>query len=170
MVLDSLAACSGAACWEKRFNSSIAFIERPEGNILLAKPQTYMNRSGAAVKALIDAFDIGLGQAMIVHDDIDMPFGALKIRPGGGHGGHNGIRSIIEFVGAGDFARLKIGVGRPLRHESVSDYVLSAFSEAEVSGVEKILNLSVEAISTFVEKGVEAAMNKYNSSNVFQKE
>lgn len=170
MVLDALALDLGASPWEKGFHSLVARARLAGRDAMLVKPQTYMNRSGLAVKSLLETFNVDLALAMVVHDDIDMSLGAMKIRPGGGHGGHNGIRSIVESLGCGNFSRLKIGIGRPIGNESVSDYVLSIFPEDEIPGINKILDLAVCAVATFADLGAATAMNKYNSSNVFQKE
>ena len=103
---------------------------------------------------------------IVVHDDIDLPFGALKIKRGGGHGGHNGIRHIRQVLGTGDFVRVKIGVGRPAPGGDVAGYVLSPFSAKERQSLEDVLEDAAMAVEAVLERGAERAMNEFNSREV----
>jgi PTH1 family peptidyl-tRNA hydrolase len=132
-----------------------------EATILL--PQTYMNRSGVSVGSALKSLGATPGDLIVMHDDIDLPFGQLRIRAGGGHGGHNGIRSIREVLGTGDFLRVKIGVGRPPGQQEVADFVLSPFAAEERKRLDEVIALVVDAVETIMASGVPQAMNDFNS-------
>ena len=136
-----------------------------ETTILL--PQTYMNLSGASVNAAYQSLGVSPGDLIVAHDDLDMPFGALRIRPEGGHGGHNGIRSICAVMGRGDFTRLKIGIGRPERGD-VTGHVLGRFSADERTVLPTLLARVADATEEILRNGVQSAMNLYNSSNLLE--
>jgi PTH1 family peptidyl-tRNA hydrolase len=131
---------------------------------ILAKPQAYMNRSGLPIRQLADYFRIQREAMIIVHDDIDLAFERLKIKEKGGDGGHKGIRSLIQAFGSGEFARLRVGVGRSQTTADVVDHVLGSFSRNEQSALDDILHRSVQAIATILSKGTQEAMNRYNQS------
>ncbi len=135
--------------------------------VFLVKPQTYMNRSGECVARFADFHRIGLEQILVLHDDLDLPSGKIKVTAKGGAGGHNGIRSLIQHLGSPEFVRLKIGIGRPPRNEEgqgipVERYVLSAFSEAELELFNSRLPLINEAVELFIRHGAERCMNQIN--------
>jgi PTH1 family peptidyl-tRNA hydrolase len=130
--------------------------------VSLLLPQTYMNLSGASVGSACKSLGVVPGDLIVVHDDIDLSFGALKIRCGGGHGGHNGIRNIREVLGTGDFVRIKVGVGRPGGGD-IADYVLSAFSGAERKVLDNVLVNAAMAVEAVLEKGATWAMNEFNN-------
>jgi len=134
--------------------------------VTLLLPQTYMNLSGASVGSACKSLGIEPGDLIVVHDDIDLPFGRLKIRPGGGHGGHNGIRHIKEVLATGDFTRVKVGVGRPHASGDVSDHVLSRFSATERKSLEGCLFGVAEAVEKIIESGVPEAMNAFNNKDL----
>ncbi len=136
---------------------------------VLARSRVYMNESGRAVAALLRQERVPLSRLLVVCDDLDLPLGKLRLRPGGGHGGHNGLRSIIAHLGSGDFPRLRIGIGRPLRDgrpvtdpDLVARYVLSVPTAAERPVLEEALELACDAIEVVLAEGLEAAMNRYN--------
>lgn len=129
--------------------------------ILLVKPQTYMNLSGLAVRELCAFHQIEEGDLFVVYDDVDLDLGVLRIRPGGGPGTHNGMRSIQQNLGSGAFPRLRIGVGKP-RYGDLADYVLSPFLKEEEALVEEVVKKATCAVEVFVQKGVQEAMNQYN--------
>lgn len=163
MVAEALAATAGISL-KKQGHQGIYGVGRVAGQectILL--PQTYMNLSGASVGSAYKSLGLSPGDLIVIHDDIDLPFGTLKLRPGGGHGGHNGIRSIREVLGSGDFVRLKIGVGRPVGAGDVAGHVLSAFSSVERSLLDRVLAGSLQALTILLERGVGAAMNEFNN-------
>lgn len=135
--------------------------------LLLVKPLTYMNRSGECVAKFCQYFKVTPARLLVVHDDIDLPFGRVKVTAKGGHGGHNGIRSIIQHLGVNDFARVKIGLGRPVADDEgycppVDRFVLGNFSSREWEQMADSLNLACEAARIFLEKGAQAAMNEIN--------
>jgi len=129
--------------------------------LLLCKPLTYMNRSGEAVLAGLQSSGPGC-RLMVLHDDLDLEPGRLRVRKGGGHGGHRGIRSIMEYLGHGDFVRVKIGIGRPAGLP-VTDYVLDSFGSEEWPLIRNALDRAVQAVETIILDGPEAAMNRFNS-------
>lgn len=129
-------------------------------------PQTYMNLSGASVGSASRSLGIAPGDLIVIHDDIDIPFGTLKVRTGGGHGGHNGIRHIREVLGTGDFIRVKVGVGRPAAGGEVANHVLSGFSAVERVKLGDVLAGSVRAVEMVLTRGVGAAMNEFNNRDI----
>lgn len=132
--------------------------------ILLAKPQTYMNLSGQVVRGLVNFYKVPLENVLIIHDDLDLPFGALRLRPSGGAGGQKGIRSIIEQLGSQDFSRLRLGIDRPPGRMSASAYVLQDFSKIDRETLPGILNEAADAAIAFVEDGITEAMNHFNGT------
>jgi PTH1 family peptidyl-tRNA hydrolase len=132
--------------------------------IILVKPQTFMNLSGEAVAAIVRFYKIPLEHLLVIHDDLDLPFGTIRMRPAGGSGGQKGLGSIISRLGTENFPRLRIGIGRPGGQMSASDYVLQDFSNTERKELDGILDTCLEAVKLFVTSGMESAMNKYNGS------
>jgi len=132
--------------------------------LILAKPQTYMNLSGQSVQGLIHFYKLPLTNVLIAHDDLDIPFGTIRIRPGGGPGGQRGMASTIEQLGTKDFPRLRIGIGRPPGRMDPAAYVLQDFSRDELKILSEILDRAADAALEFVLSGLDKAMNKYNGS------
>jgi PTH1 family peptidyl-tRNA hydrolase len=132
--------------------------------IILAKPQTYMNLSGQSAQGLLNFYKIPIENMLIAHDDLDIPFGTIRIRPGGGPGGQKGMASTIERLGTKEFPRLRIGIGRPPGRMDPSAYVLQDFSRDEMKILSEIVDRAAEAALTFVVDGVNKAMNIYNGS------
>lgn len=130
--------------------------------IVLAKPQTYMNLSGQAVVGLMNFYKIPHENLLVIHDDIDLPFGTIRIRPKGGSAGQRGLGSIIEKLGSQEFARMRLGVGRPPGQMIAKEYVLQHFSKDEDEILKVLLDKSCEAAREFVNNGLDAAMNRYN--------
>jgi len=148
---------------------------RIAGNeVLLARPQTYMNLSGESVKLLLNRTHTGPEELIVIHDDLDLPVGKIRVRFGGGSGGHKGINSIFQETGSRDFYRIRIGIGRPVRfknnieieEDDVIDYVLSNFTKDELKIIEKSIPLASEAVVSLIIEGLTATMNKYNSNSV----
>ncbi len=135
-----------------------------ETKIVLAKPQTFMNLSGQAVGGLVHFYKVPLTQLLVIHDEIDLPLGTLRIRPAGGSGGNRGQASIIDQLGTQDYPRLRIGVGRPPGQMQAADYVLQNFSSGDQALLKDVLDHAVEAARTFIQDGLEKAMNLYNGS------
>lgn len=131
--------------------------------VLLAKPQKYMNLSGEAVSRLLRFFKIPPDDLMILHDDLDLPVGKVRIRRRGGHGGHRGVKSIIESLGRQDFLRVKVGIGRPRNLEQdPTDFVLEPFSKAEKEAFGKQIEKSVDVVELLLQEGAETAMNRFH--------
>ncbi len=138
--------------------------------VKLAKPLTYMNRSGESVGALVDYYDIALDRLLVIHDDLDTPFGSLRLRKSGGHGGQNGIRSIIQHLGGGGFARLRFGIGRPPGKIQPVDFVLRRFHGDDAIRARELTERAADAVESWLVEGVEAAMSRYNGAAVTQKQ
>lgn len=130
--------------------------------LILAKPQTYMNLSGQAAQGLAHFYKVPVEQMLVAHDDLDLPFGSIRLRPGGGPGGQKGVASAIERLGTQDFARLRFGIGRPPGRMDPADYVLQDFSASQIEILGEMLERGVDAALTYVREGLDKAMNKYN--------
>jgi PTH1 family peptidyl-tRNA hydrolase len=136
--------------------------------VVVARPQTYMNASGEAVSALLQRLNISLADLIVIHDDLDLPVGKIRLRLGGSSGGHKGIESIIAHIGTENFYRVRVGIGRPetdnssAKEESVIDYVLNDFTRDEKKIIDETIPEVSEAIVLLLSKGINAAMNKYN--------
>ena len=130
--------------------------------VIMAKPQTFMNLSGEAVRPLFSYVDIETEAVIVIHDDLDLEFGRIRIKSGGGHGGHNGIRSIISHLGSKDFIRVRVGIGKPPPRWNVSDYVLSPFTADEREHLHHILEKSADAVEAIISDGALKAMNRFN--------
>ncbi len=132
--------------------------------IILAKPQTFMNLSGQPVSSLMRFYKIPPEQLLVIHDDLDLPVGTLRMRPGGGSAGQKGLGSIIAQLGTESFPRLRIGIGRPPGQMDAADYVLEDFLLAEKELLPQVLSRAVEAVQDFIEFGLEHAMNAFNGN------
>jgi PTH1 family peptidyl-tRNA hydrolase len=137
--------------------------------VVAARPQTYMNASGESVKALMSKLNVAPSDLIVIHDDLDLPTGKIRLRLGGGSGGHKGIESIILNTGTPDFYRVRVGIGRPdedkkasAKEEAVISYVLSDFTAEERKTIEASLPVVSEAVACLLTEGITAAMNKYN--------
>jgi PTH1 family peptidyl-tRNA hydrolase len=160
LVVDRLAEINHILISHKRFKSLYGSGSIAPQKVVLLKPATYMNRSGEAVSQALHFFNIGIEDLIVVHDDLDLPFGKLRFKKKGGDGGHQGIRSIIDSTGGDEFLRLKVGIGRPPEGRDPADYVLDCFNSAEQKSLEEVLSLAAESIETVVSKGIETAMNR----------
>lgn len=136
-------------------------------SVVLALPLTYMNLSGVAVASLVKKHRIDLEDVLVVCDDLDLELGRLKIRPSGSSGGHNGLKSIIDALGSKDFARLRIGIGRPSPRSQAREYVLSGFSKKERPQVEEIVRRAVSCSEVWVDEGITNTMNIFNQRSVY---
>lgn len=130
--------------------------------VILAKPQTFMNLSGQAISGLLHYYKLPVEHLLVVHDDMDLPFGALRMRPGGGSAGQKGLQSTIQQLGTQNFPRLRVGIGRPPGQMSPPDYVLQDFSKAEQEMLKAVMDRAAQAAETFVRAGLDQAMNQYN--------
>lgn len=149
--------------YTEKWKGLTASINTAGGRVVVLKPQTFMNVSGQSVQAAVQFLRVPLSQLLVVHDEIDFPLGRLAVKKGGGHGGHNGLRDIAAQLGSGEFMRLRLGVGRPVRGE-VADYVLSEFFADERPVADDLLERAVRAISCVTAEGVVTAMNKFNTT------
>jgi PTH1 family peptidyl-tRNA hydrolase len=133
-----------------------------ERKVILAKPQTFMNLSGQSVQGLIHFYKLPLTNLLVVHDDLDLPPGTIRIRPDGGSAGQKGMASIQERLGTDEFPRLRLGIGHPPGQMQAPDYVLQDFSSGERVVISETLDRAVQAVLTFIDFGLDLAMNKYN--------
>jgi peptidyl-tRNA hydrolase, PTH1 family len=165
MALDRLAGRIGAAFDRSKFDSEIAQAQLGTHRLLLVKPQTFMNLSGVAVaKAARNKID-GLEDLLIVVDEVHLPLGRLRFRPDGSAGGHNGLKSIIEHVGSDAFPRLRMGVGKSGAARELADHVLSGFTPEERPVVDRMVERAADGIETFIEHGIERAMDRFNRAD-----
>lgn len=134
--------------------------------LILVKPQTYMNLSGQPVSSLSRFYKIPYEQLLVVYDDVDLPFGTLRMRPEGGSGGQKGMKSIIEHLSTQAFPRLRVGIGRPPGRMDAADYVLQNFSGSDQEFLPVVLDQATQAVLDFASQGIEAAMNKYNATRI----
>ncbi len=164
MVADTLAEIAQIPLRRVEFRALIGKGEFSGERLVIAKPQTFMNESGQAVASLMRFYKIPIERLLVVHDDLDLPFGTLRLRPEGGTGGQRGMESIVEKLGTREFARLRVGIGRPPGRMDPRDYVLHDFEAQELELLPEIRETAVGAIRMFIENGIEKAMNNFNGS------
>ena len=161
MIVERVAHAHDFRFARKRFNAEIAEGDMAGARAMVAKPQTYMNSSGEAVGKLFAFYKIAPADLLVVYDDLDLPLGKMRLRPQGSAGGHHGMESIIAHIGASDFARLRVGIGRPNPDDDI-DHVLGAFNHDERAAMDETFARAVEAIEAWVRDGIDAAMNRFN--------
>jgi PTH1 family peptidyl-tRNA hydrolase len=132
--------------------------------LIIAKPQTYMNLSGQSVQGLLHFYKLPIENLLVAHDDLDIPFGTIRIRPGGGPGGQRGMADTIDRLGTKEFPRLRLGIGRPPGRMDPKDYVLQDFSKEDQKFLPEVLDRATDAAFEFVKNGLNAAMNKFNGT------
>ena len=162
LVVNSLARTHGISLQERKYKSRWGRGQIDGHPVVLAKPRTYMNLSGEAVKLFLAPFSLTPRQLIVIHDDLDLPFGRIKIKDKGGNGGHKGIQSIMNTLGTGDFPRIKVGIGRPPDGLDPAEYVLQPFDENEKRSLNEVTALAREALALVLGAGIQAAMNQYN--------
>ena len=169
VCLNHFAKTQGIRFDKKQGKARIGIGEVAGSKVVLARPQTYMNLSGQSVSRLIKKFNINLDDLLIIHDDLDLPLGKIRIRYGSSSGGHKGIDSIISSLGNQDFSRLRVGIGRPTTEDfaetseaDIVAYVLSNFTSEEKQIVVQVIPRVSEAIYCLLSQGLVATMNKYN--------
>jgi peptidyl-tRNA hydrolase, PTH1 family len=165
MVLEKIAARWEVDIKQKSFDAlwnrgKIAGI-----NVLLAMPQTYMNLSGNAVRNLLAYFKVDVSNVIVIHDDLDLPFGTVRLKNGGGDAGHKGLKSIITCLGSADFMRVRMGIGKPVGRTPVEDYVLQRFNPDEFPLLQQIIQSASEAAADIVTSGMQQAMAKHHTKN-----
>jgi PTH1 family peptidyl-tRNA hydrolase len=162
MALDELAGKLRVDSTQEKHNAVIGKARIDSEELLLVKPQTFMNDSGRAVAAVLrDAYK-SVSDLIVLHDDLDLPLGSVRVKLGGGHGGHNGLRSIIEFLGSSDFIRVRIGISRPALNMDAADYVLSPFLAEERQVASEAIAKAAEAVTRIVVEGPARAMEIAN--------
>ncbi len=162
ILIDHLSETLHIPVKQKKWDSLIGRGQIGSKEVLLAKPLTYMNRSGSAVLQIVQFYKIPVQNLLVVHDDMDLPLGRIKIVRSGGPGGHNGVVSIIEALGTQEFPRLKVGIGRPLPQQKPEQYVLEPFSSPEKPILEEIIKEAEKASEVILEQGIDMAMNMFN--------
>jgi PTH1 family peptidyl-tRNA hydrolase len=167
MVADLLAGRIGARFG--RHKRSVAEVAEgrlaPGGpRVVLAKPLTYMNLSGGPVAALSQFYKIPVGNIIAVHDELDLAYGTVRAKIGGGEGGHNGLRSMSKSLGSKEYVRVRFGIGRPPGRQDPADYVLSDFNAAERKELDFLVDRAADVVETVVTRGVEVAQNAYNGA------
>ncbi len=165
-IVDELAAQHGLSFDKRQFKALIASGRIDGQRVLLVKPQTYMNLSGEAVQPLVSYYKVELEDLMVVFDDMDLPVGVIRLRPFGGAGGHNGMKSIINRLGSNRFPRLRVGIGRPPGRMDPAAYVLQDFSADEESLMAPVRDRAVQALETWLNSGIDAAMNAFNAGKI----
>lgn len=160
LVVDELARRHGVRVQERVAKSTTGRVRISDTELVLAKPQTMMNLSGLAAKALRAKFAVPLDRVLVVHDELDLPFGRIRIRREGSSAGNHGLDSLIASLGSPNFARIRVGIGRPLGDGA--DYVLSPFTEQERSQLPEILTRATDAVLVAVGHGLDRAMTEFN--------
>src|SRR5690625_1526556 len=150
MVIDELLSRHKWSLNQTKFNGKFALEHYQGEKVILLQPQTFMNLSGKSVNALMDYYQIPNEQLLVIYDDLDLPTGRIRLRKKGGHGGHNGVRSVIDELQTKDFKRLRIGVGRPAGQIPVVDYVLSPFAKSETEDVNLSIQLAADACEAWI--------------------
>lgn len=163
MVIDQLARQHRGESFRRRFRAEISGAMIGTEKVVLVKPQTYMNLSGHAVREVMNWYHAAVDEILIVHDDLDLPFGQLRMRARGSAGGHNGLASIIDQLGTRDVSRLKVGIGRG--RSSPRSHVLTRFSKDEEADLDTLVSASTAAVELWVSSGVLTAMNEVNGGN-----
>ena len=166
MVIDRLIVrlnARGMKVHSKAIVTNAAYQDR---KLILAKPQTYMNLSGQSIQGLVNFYKLPVENVLIAFDDLDLPFGTIRLRPGGGAGGQKGFASAIEQLGTKDIARLRLGIGRPPGRMDPAAFVLQNFSREEMKVLSEIVDRAADAALTFVVDGLDKAMNKFNGSQL----
>lgn len=163
MCLDRLAERHGISPWRRKHHALVAEGLVEDHPVALIKPQTFMNLSGQAVRPLVRHYGVALADLLVIHDDLDLELGVLRLRPRGSSGGHKGVQHIIDALGSREFPRLRIGIGRPVGEDPV-DYVLSNFTLDESILIDRALDRAVEAIGVWLELGIAVAMNAFNAA------
>jgi peptidyl-tRNA hydrolase, PTH1 family len=162
LVLDQLALQQNISIDQNLFDAHIGKGKIAGSPVLLVQPQTFMNLSGIAIRKLADYFRIDLEDLIVVHDDLDLPFQTIRLKAGGGHGGHKGLISIMDHLGGQDFIRVRFGIGRPARKTMVEGYVLEPFSKEEMGCLPQLTTKAAEAVTDILTSGIQAAMEKHH--------
>lgn len=178
MLVDALYASaaekSQAGAWRERSGALVSEVRVGSERLLLVKPQTFMNRSGEPLVQVMQFYKVAASGIAVLHDEVDIPLGALRIKQGGGDGGHNGIKSVAQSLGTPEFVRFRLGIGRPpippgvdaanvQRPDGVSNWVLGRFAQEELAVIKELLTRATLALETLGAEGIKAAQNRFNS-------
>lgn len=167
-VVDALAGRVGMTLTRSRYRSLFAKGSLHGAQILLVKPLTFMNESGVAVARWQQTLHLEPSRIIVIHDDLDLPPSQLRIKVGGGHGGHRGVRSVLEAVGRADFLRVKVGIGRPQEGQDAVQHVLGPFEAREDDVLQMVVQRAADAVEVLLQDGLEVAMNRYNARGARQ--
>jgi PTH1 family peptidyl-tRNA hydrolase len=166
MLIDRLTARLNARGMKVLSKAIVITAQYQDCKLIFAKPQTFMNLSGQSVQGLVHFYKLPLDHVLIAHDDLDLPFCTIRMRPGGGAGGQKGIKSTIDQLGTPEFARLRLGIDRPPGHMDAAAYVLQEFSQKELLAASETLDRASDAALTWATEGLNAAMNKFNGAAI----
>ena len=166
MVLEKIATQWNVELKQKSFDALWNRGKIADINVLLAMPQTYMNLSGNAARKLLVYFKKDISNLIVIHDDLDLPFGKIRLKTGGGDAGHKGLKSITTCLGSADFMRVRMGIGKPSDNSRVEDYVLQRFDSGETDLLQQIIQLAAEAVADIVTSDMQTAMAKYHTKNI----
>jgi len=162
-VVDLLAARAGGRFSKHRTNADVLEGRLAGRRVVFAKPRTYMNVSGGPVAGLLRYFSVPLDDLVVVHDDLDLGFGVVRLKRGGGEGGHNGLRSISTSLGTRDYLRVRFGIGRPPGRQDPADFVLKRFTGAESKELDLAVDLAADAAEALLGEGLEPAQNRFHA-------
>jgi len=163
MAVDLLGDSLRASYWKDEAGARVSVVRFGGDDVVLVKPQTYMNLSGTAVSKLARAYAVEPADIIIVHDDLDIPEETLRVKRGGGHGGHNGLRSLTEALGTGDYLRVRIGIGRPPGRQDAAEFVLEPMRAHTAEKLAELVSHAAQAVLHVLERGVDSAMREYNA-------
>lgn len=165
MVLDRLSRQAGISVTKKAFSGLSGDGNWAGERVILLKPQTFMNLSGRSVAEALRFYKLTPADLIVIHDDLDIPYGSVRLKLGGGHGGHNGLRSIDQELGSKEYLRVRMGIGRPV-HGDVSNYVLSNFFKEEMDSLLNVLDGVIDAMEMLLREGLPKAMSIHHSKNL----
>jgi PTH1 family peptidyl-tRNA hydrolase len=162
LIVDQMAQQHDIPITQTLFDAHVGKGKINGSSVLLAQPQTFMNLSGIAVRKLAEYYRTGIEDIIVIHDDLDLPFQTIRLKVGGGHGGHKGLISVMNHLSAPGFLRVRFGIGRPDSKSMVEDYVLSPFSQEEAACLPGLLQTAGEAVTEIISSGIQAAMVRYH--------
>ncbi|HEX8767156.1 MAG TPA: aminoacyl-tRNA hydrolase [Jatrophihabitans sp.] len=163
LVADELASRIGGSFKAHKGRADVVEGRLAGQPVVIAKPKSYMNESGGPVVAISRFYKVGVERIIVVHDELDLPFGGLRLKRGGGEGGHNGLKSTSAALGSKEYLRVRFGIGRPPGRQDPADYVLREFAAAERKELAFLVDRAADAVETLLGKGLEAAQNEFNS-------
>jgi PTH1 family peptidyl-tRNA hydrolase len=169
-VVDELLARARGNTPRAKFGAELCEVTIAGERVLLCKPMEYMNVSGQVVARVAGFWKVPVADLVVVYDELDLPFGRLKLGAGGGHGGHNGVRSLLADLGDASFARVRVGIGRPTPGHDPANYLLSNFSRAEAKELPDLIGVAADAVEEILARGLTAAMNKFNGKGQSNKD